>query len=111
MIEDDPESCEQPLKPSLTVGPGRLPLAALTDEAEPILGGVVRRIEERIQREAPAVLVDKMSPPCASPLRHGVSSPRESPPHDRPRSRPRPVACLRRLGTGGRFRRGRLPRL
>jgi predicted transposase YdaD len=50
----------EPLEPLLTGGLGTLPLAALTDEAEANLPGVVRRIDERLRQEAPPVLADKM---------------------------------------------------
>src|SRR5262249_49486907 len=51
---------EEPLAPLLAGGLGTLPLAALTDEAEPILASVVRRIDERLRGEAPPALVGKM---------------------------------------------------
>ncbi len=51
---------EEPLEPWLQGGLGTLPLAALTDEAEPKLGEVVRRIDERLRAEAQPAEVAKM---------------------------------------------------
>jgi hypothetical protein len=42
-----------PAEALLTGGLGLLPLAPLSDESEPQLPGVIRRMEERLNREAP----------------------------------------------------------
>jgi hypothetical protein len=51
---------EESLESLLSGGLGPLPLAALTDEAESNLPGVLRRIDERLRQEAPPEQVDKM---------------------------------------------------
>src|SRR5262249_49034603 len=43
---------QQPLEPLLRGGLATLPLAPLTDEAQPVLPEVIRRLDERLQREA-----------------------------------------------------------
>jgi predicted transposase YdaD len=50
-----------PLAPLLKGAVATLPLAAITDEAEPQLEGVVQQIEDRFQREAAPELAGKLS--------------------------------------------------